>query len=89
LRLSELTNEVGDITILGRGSREPNRLDVNVRTFGAQFADVEVDINTGEVKVLKMATVHDFGRVINPLGSRSQAEGAIIQGIGFALTEAG
>jgi CO/xanthine dehydrogenase Mo-binding subunit len=86
-RIREITEEIGELTILGKGSREPNREDVELRTFGSQFASVEVDLNTGEVKVLKMVTVHDFGRVINPLGSRSHAEGAIIQGIGYALTE--
>jgi CO/xanthine dehydrogenase Mo-binding subunit len=87
LKLNDLTGEIGDVTILGKGSREPNQTDFKVRTFGAQFAEVEVDTLTGEVKVLHIVTVHDFGRVINPLGGRNQAEGAMVQGTGFALTE--
>lgn len=87
ISLSDLAGEIGDITLLGKGSREPNQTAAAVRTFGAQFADVEVNTLTGEINVLNIVTVHDFGRVINPLGARSQAEGAVIQGIGYALTE--
>jgi CO/xanthine dehydrogenase Mo-binding subunit len=85
--ISEITSEIGEITILGKGSREPNQRQMEVRTFGAQFADVEVDKLTGEITIHKVVTVHDFGRVINPLGSKGQVEGAVIQGIGFALIE--
>ena len=56
-------------------------------TFGAQFAEVEVDTWTGVVRVIRLTAVHDVGRVINPLLARSQLEGGIIQGLGFALFE--
>jgi xanthine dehydrogenase YagR molybdenum-binding subunit len=56
-------------------------------TFGAQFAEVEVDTWTGVVRVVRLTAVHDVGRVINPLLARSQLEGGIIQGIGLALFE--
>jgi xanthine dehydrogenase YagR molybdenum-binding subunit len=85
--VKEILEEIGDLTILGKGAREPNKSDKDVRTFGAQFADIEVDTMTGEVSVLNIVTVHDNGRVMNPLGSQSQAEGALIQGIGYALSE--
>jgi xanthine dehydrogenase YagR molybdenum-binding subunit len=87
MKLSDLSQEIGDFTILGKGCREPNQTEASVRTFGAQFAEVEVDTATGEVKVLRVVSAHDFGRVMNPLGSRSQVEGGVIQGIGYALTE--
>ena len=67
--------------------RGPNAEDVTVRTFGAQFAEVEVDIGTGRVRVLRIVAVHDCGRIVNPLTFSSQIEGGIIQGLGFALTE--
>jgi xanthine dehydrogenase YagR molybdenum-binding subunit len=85
--LKGVLSEIGDFTILGKGSREPNQTSLDVATFGAQFAEVEVDTVTGEVRVLRVVTTHDFGRVMNPLGGRSQVEGAIVQGIGYALTE--
>ena len=87
MKINDIVEKIGEFTILGKGSREPNHEDIELRTFGAQFAEVEVDMITGEVKVLRVVTVHDFGRVMNPLGSRNQAEGAVIQGIGYALTE--
>lgn len=87
IKLIDVLGETGEFTILGKGSREPNQTDSEVRTFGAQFADVEVDVLTGEVNVLKMVTVHDVGRVMNPLGAGNQAEGALIQGIGYGLSE--
>ena len=73
--------------ITAKGMRGPNAEDVTVRTFGAQFAEVEVDIGTGEVRVLRIVAVHDCGRIVNPLTFSSQIEGGIIQGMGFALTE--
>ena len=73
--------------IIGRGARGPNPEVVNVNTFGAQFAEVEVDIETGEVRVEKIAAVHDSGRVINPLTLSSQIEGGVLQGLGFGLVE--
>ena len=73
--------------ITARGMRGPNAEDVTIRTFGAQFAEVEVDTGTGMVTVKRIVAVHDCGRIVNPLTFSSQIEGGIIQGIGFALTE--
>ncbi|RME77026.1 MAG: aldehyde oxidoreductase [Chloroflexi bacterium] len=55
--------------------------------FGTQAALVEVDINTGETKVLKVIAANDVGRVINPLALQGQVEGAISMGLGMALQE--
>lgn len=55
--------------------------------YGAHFAKVQVNIKTGEVKVLKYAAVHDVGRVINPLSAEGQVEGAILMGMGQVLCE--
>jgi xanthine dehydrogenase YagR molybdenum-binding subunit len=54
---------------------------------GCQFAEVEVDTWTGVVRVEKMLAVHDCGRVMNALTVRSQINGGIILGTGYALTE--
>ena len=59
----------------------------SVLTFGVQVAEVAVDVETGEVRVERVAAIHDVGRVINPLGASSQVEGGIIQGIGHTLSE--
>lgn len=55
--------------------------------FGAQAALVEVDINTGETRVLKVIAANDVGRVINPLALQGQVEGSISMGLGMALQE--
>jgi len=53
----------------------------------AAFAEVEVDTETGEVKLLKMVLAHDIGRAINPMTVEGQLEGGMVQGIGLGLTE--
>ena len=55
--------------------------------FGAQVADVLVDIELGTVKVLRVTAAHDVGQAINPMLIEGQVEGGIAQGIGMALME--
>lgn len=55
--------------------------------FGTQIAEVEVDLETGQVTVLSVVAAHDVGRAINPMAVEGQLEGAIAQGVGMALTE--
>ncbi len=55
--------------------------------WGAQGAEVEVDTDTGEVRILKMVAAHDVGRVLNPKALKGQIYGALAQGIGYALYE--
>ena len=59
----------------------------SMHSFGAQFSEVKVDVDTGEVRVTRHCAVFDIGRVINAKTARSQALGGIIQGIGMALLE--
>jgi xanthine dehydrogenase YagR molybdenum-binding subunit len=54
---------------------------------GVQFAEVEVDTWTGEVRCTEMLAIHDCGRVMNELTLRSQINGGIILGVGYALME--
>ena len=55
--------------------------------WGTQGAEVEVDVETGEVRILKLVAVHDVGRVLNPATLEGQAYGALAQGVGYALYE--
>jgi putative selenate reductase molybdopterin-binding subunit len=55
--------------------------------FCATFAEVEVDTETGQVRVLHLATAVDPGAAINPMQAEGQVEGAVTQGMGYALTE--
>jgi len=56
-------------------------------SFAAQAAEVEVDVETGEVSVRTVIAANDVGRVINPLGLLGQVEGGVVMGLGNALTE--
>jgi len=55
--------------------------------FGAQLAVVEVDMELGTTKVLKIVAAHDVGRAINPQLVEGQIQGGIAQGLGLALME--
>jgi CO/xanthine dehydrogenase Mo-binding subunit len=87
LSIEELLEKFGNFTVTGKGSRGPNDDRYMVNTFGAQFAEVEVDTDTGEVNVLRLVSVHESGKIINPLLLSSQIEGGVIQGMGYALWE--
>ena len=56
-------------------------------TFGAQGVDLEVDLDTGRVYVLRMVSAQDAGRIVNPDTARGQVEGAMIMALGAALME--
>jgi carbon-monoxide dehydrogenase large subunit len=55
--------------------------------YFAQGAEVEVDLETGEVKVLRLVGAYDCGKAINPLAVRGQIEGSLMMGVGLALYE--
>lgn len=59
----------------------------NRGTAGCQFAEVEVDTETGEIRLKKMVAVQDCGMVVNMLTAKNQVQGAIIGEIGYALFE--
>ena len=59
----------------------------DITSFCAQVAEVEVDPETGQVKILRFVSAHDVGTVLNPLSHQGQIEGGIVQGIGYALIE--
>lgn len=83
--------------ILGRGFYRPDIDLVNFETgegnlspdysFGTQIAEVEVDKETGQVKLLKMIAAHDAGVVINPMAIEGQTEGSVSMGQGQVLYE--
>ncbi|MFE2101834.1 xanthine dehydrogenase family protein molybdopterin-binding subunit, partial [Streptomyces sp. NPDC059468] len=56
-------------------------------SFGAQFAEVAVDVTTGEVRVRRMLGIFAAGRIVNPLTARGQFTGGMIWGISMALHE--
>ncbi len=76
----------GDIShqVMGRGSFSPV---TNAPPFEVHFAEVEVDTETGALKVIKFVAAHDLGKVINPLLSEGQVQGGVHMGIGYAFWE--
>ena len=56
-------------------------------TFTAQVVELEVDPETGQIRLLDVVTAHDVGTIINPLGHQGQIEGGLLQGVGFGLIE--
>ena len=58
-----------------------------VTAFAAQVAEVSVDVETGEVKLLKLTTAHDTGTIMNPIGHQGQIDGGVVQGVGYGLIE--
>jgi xanthine dehydrogenase molybdenum-binding subunit len=72
------------LNISGKGSFSPTQ---SPPPFAAVFAEVEVDIETAEVKILRILYVNDSGRVVNPATVEGQVEGGIGQGVGYCLTE--
>lgn len=86
----------GGETIVASGSFDPDSelQDANrygnesgAYNFGAQMAEVEVDSETGQVRIVQFVSVADCGTVVNPMAAEGQQEGAIAQGIGYAMTE--
>ncbi|WP_227761814.1 xanthine dehydrogenase family protein molybdopterin-binding subunit [Zhaonella formicivorans] len=88
----------GGTVIVGRGSYVPSNVTIadpktkygNIApsySFGCQLAEVEVDQETGKVKVLKIIAVQDLGRVLNPTLAEGQLEGGVAMGIGYTFME--
>jgi len=62
-------------------------MEDSIETFSAMGAEVEVDPETGEVKVLRMSGAFEVGKVVNKIAHRGQIDGALAQGLGYALLE--
>jgi xanthine dehydrogenase YagR molybdenum-binding subunit len=85
--IEDVVGLLEDAQILGKGARGPNPAGMQTLTFGVHVAEVAVDVETGEIRVERVAAIHDVGRIINPLGASSQIEGGVIQGVGHTLSE--
>jgi len=77
----------GDEVRIGSATPTPTVPGRVRSSFGAHFAEVEVDTRLGRVRVLKYVAVHDCGRIINPLSAHGQIQGGALMGIGMALHE--
>lgn len=68
-------------------AEDTNHCKDNTFSFGCCFAEVEVDIPVGKIKVLRIVNVHDSGRLINPQLAEAQVHGGMSMGLGYALSE--
>jgi 4-hydroxybenzoyl-CoA reductase subunit alpha len=75
--------------IIGRGHYTPHRKGMisPAYSFGVQAVEVEVDPETGKLKLINVTTAHESGTVINPVGIQGQLEGAIMMAGGYGLCE--
>ncbi len=86
ITLGELMRQtLTDGAIIGRGVSTKLPFGVEV---GAHVVDVEVDPDTGQVTVLRYTAFQDVGRALNPTAVEGQMQGSVVQGLGWALTEA-
>ncbi|MFK7820427.1 MAG: xanthine dehydrogenase family protein molybdopterin-binding subunit, partial [Planctomycetaceae bacterium] len=84
LTFQELAGKSGE-PIVGRGSSAKNQPG---GAFGTHVVDVEVDVDTGKVQILRYTAAQDAGTAIHPSYVEGQMQGGVVQGIGWALNEA-
>ncbi|GAA0612599.1 xanthine dehydrogenase family protein molybdopterin-binding subunit [Paenochrobactrum glaciei] len=89
--LQDRLKELGTLEIEVEGSSGPRKEDghLSFYSFGAHFVEVELDEQIGRLRVTRVVSALDCGRVLNPLLAASQIRGGIIFGIGMALMEEG
>ncbi len=87
MALAEVAERMDGDNLSAIASIVPGSTGHIVNSFGAHFVEVEVDTATGRVRILRYVAAHDSGRIINPRAALNQAEGAISQMLGFALSE--
>ena len=86
VRFGELARLAGGF-IGGKGVHNAKDDHLFAYGFAAAFAEVEVDVETGQVKILRLVSSHDVGRAINPMIVEGQILGGAAQGLGYALSE--
>jgi len=89
-----------EVPIIGRGTFKTNDIFVPVDyetgqserptafwMWGAQAVELEVDMETGQLEIIKVSAAHDVGKALNPLNVKGQIEGSVMQGIGTVFEE--
>jgi len=88
LKWTDACAKIGGDAVTGRASRGANIFTPDEgNSHGAQFAEVEVDTETGVIQVKRVVAVQACGRVLFRKGAESQIIGSVIQGVSFALFE--
>ena len=84
---SHALSDAGALSATGEMEFGDFKKEYDIGTYAAHFAEVAVDIYTGETSIRRMLSVCDAGRIINPLSARSQVIGAMVMAAGATLTE--
>jgi xanthine dehydrogenase YagR molybdenum-binding subunit len=87
ISIPDVVRQMNEQVLVTTGMRNANPAGYAINSFGAQFAEVEVNTLTGAVRVIKVVAAHDIGRVLNRRMLENQFHGGIMQGIGYALME--
>jgi CO/xanthine dehydrogenase Mo-binding subunit len=94
--LQGLATDESDLVMVAEATYDPPTVPLDedgqgepyaVYGFGAQLTELEVDVELGTVRLLRITAAHDVGRAVNPMLVEGQIEGGIAQGIGMALME--
>jgi CO/xanthine dehydrogenase Mo-binding subunit len=75
-----------DVTVSGSYDYK-DMAHAHVTAFTVQIAEVAVDIDTGQLTIERLTSVHDAGQVLNPIGHAGQVNGGAIQGFGYSVME--
>ena len=89
-KLSELAQRAGGEGVVAEGALAAVPAaykDYSQHSYGAHFAEVAVDADTGEIRVRRMLGVFDVGRILNARTAHSQLVGGMLWGLGAALLE--
>ncbi len=87
LAIPDIFRNLRERVLITTGAREANPDGYAINSFGAQFAEVEVDTETGKIRVKKIVAAHDIGRVLNRKLLENQFHGGMMQGLSYALME--
>ena len=86
LRMANLASANGDGKSGGLGA-DPKAREFSTHSFGAQFVEVEWDPGIAKLRVSRVVSVVDGGRILNQRTAKNQMEGAIVMGVGMGLFE--
>jgi CO/xanthine dehydrogenase Mo-binding subunit len=87
VKFADVCRRFAGDSIVAEGDHVPAYGGFSGEQAGCQFAEVEVDLETGIARVCEVVAVHDAGVIVNPLTARSQVNGGVIMGVGLALFE--
>src|SRR5581483_3324663 len=87
LSLQELASQTADPEQRSAQTKIEMPMQREIACFAAQIAEVEVDPETGQLRVHRFVTAHDVSVILNPIAHQGQIDGGVIQGLGMALSE--